>query len=397
MSNNIRLLFGGSLVLNAILIVSIIFMMNNQPGDTNTANEPLAQTEPTVVAVTQTPLIVTVVVTPTEPAEEPTIAPSVAPTETAVPTLIPTDTPTEEAQPTAEPSPTIAPTATPQPEPTEVVYRGPEWLQYTNRFRAEAGLPLLVENEDLSEGAANHSYYMIVNNTSSHNENPSLTGYTDTGAKAGVNGNIAISGVAGTTYYWPIDYWISAAFHTIPLLDPALEYVGYGEHNDASSSFGMAATMDVKSGLRADAEGVVYPIMFPRDGGETWVRSYSMPEFPNTAAGCSGYQKPTGAPIILLLGDGENTPQVRETRLEEDGNIIPHCVFDETDYYNPDAYWQEIGREILDKHDAVVLLPRSPLKVGQTYTAFVNNGGEEIEWSFQVVESPLLTKNATSE
>ena len=393
MSNNTRLFLGGSLVLNAILIVSIIFMMINQPGDTNTANEPLVQIEPTVVEITQTPVIVTVVVTPTEPAQEPTIAA----TETAVPTLIPTETPTEEAQPTTEPSPTIAPTATPQPEPTEVVYTGPDWLKYTNRFRAQAGLPLLVENKRLSEGAANHSYYMVVNNISSHNENPSLPGYTDTGAQAGVNGNIAISGVAGTTYSWPIDYWISAAFHIIPLLNPALEYVGYGEHSDFSSNFGMVATMDVKSGLRAEAADVDYPIMFPRDGGETWVRSYGMPEFPNTAAGCSGYQKPTGAPIILLLGDGENTPQIRETRLEENGNIIPHCAFDETDYYNPDAYWQEIGREILDKNDTVVILPRSPLKVGQTYTVFVNNGGEAIEWSFQVVESPLLTKKEASE
>ena len=238
---------------------------------------------------------------------------------------------------------------------------------------------------------------MIANSSASHSEDPKLTGYTDIGLKAGQNGNIAISGVAGTTYYWPIDYWISAAFHAIPLLDPALEYVGYGEKSDANSSFGMAATMDVKSGPRRDSTDTQYPILFPRDGGQTWVTRYSMPEFPNTASGCSGYQKPTGAPIILILGSGENTPQIRDAKLQQNGSDIAHCVFDETNYYNPQPYWQDVGRNILDQRDAVVILPRSPLTVGQEYSVYVNNGGEEIEWSFNVVESPLTTKAEATE
>jgi len=405
MSSNQRIVFGASLVLNAFLIIALIFIFINRPNETNMENSAIAQIESTTASSTanlptQTPIIITVVATPTdEPVTDPTevIETEVAiePTGTAVPTE--TLTPTQTAEPTIEPSPTIEPTPTPEPAPTEAVFTGPDWLRYTNQFRAQAGLPLLTENQQLSVGATNHSYYMVVNSSSSHNEDPSLPGYTDTGLQAGKNGNIAVSGVAGTTYYWPIEYWISAAFHTIPMLDPALTYVGYGEHSDASSNFGMAATMDVKSGLREDATDPEYPIMFPRDGGQAWVTSYSMPEFPNTATSCSGYQKPTGAPIILMLGNGENTPQIYETRLSSNGNNIPHCVFDETNYYNPDSYWQNTGRTILDNYDSVVILPRSSLSVGQEYSVYVNNGGEEIEWSFTVVENPLLTENISSE
>jgi uncharacterized protein YkwD len=396
MSSTERIVLIGSLILNAVLVFAVVFMLLNRPS----AEEAVAQIEPTATVTTaelptQTPIVITVVSTPTEIAEEPAPEVEVEPTETAIATEPPA--PTETMEPSIEPTATPEPSPTPQPEPTEAVYTGPPWLQYTNKFRAQAGLPLLVEDEKLSEGAANHSIYMINNSSASHSENPGLSGYTDIGLQAGRNGNIAISGVAGTTYNWPIEYWMSAAFHTIPMLDPALQSVGYGDHSDVNSGFGMAATMDVKSGLREDAPSAEYPIMFPRDGGQTWVTRYNMPEFPNTAAGCSGYQKPTGAPIILMLGDGDNIPQIRETRLQETGRDIPHCAFDETNYYNPEAYWQETGRTILSHNNSVVILPRSPLNVGQSYTVYVNNGGEEIEWSFTVVENPLIVGSETSE
>lgn len=395
MSKTERIVLVGSLILNAILILAVIFVLLNRPTEIATDDGAVAQAAPTKDLPTQTPIIITVVATPTAPAEEPTTEAEIEPTETAVPTETPA--PTQEAEPTIEPTPTTEPSPTPQPTPTEAVYTGPDWLKYTNQFRYEAGLPLVVEDERLSEGAANHSVYMITNSSASHNEDPNLPNYTDNGLQAGKNGNIAISGVAGTTYYWPIEYWISAAFHAIPLLDPALEYVGYGEHSDVNSSFGMAATMDVKSGPRRDATDTQYPILFPRDGGQTWVTRYNMPEFPNTASGCNGYQKPTGSPIILLLGDGENTPQIRDTKLQQNGSDVAHCVFDETNYYNPQPYWQDVGRTILDQRDAVVILPRSPLTVGQEYSVYVNNGGEEIEWSFNVVTNPLTTKAETTE
>lgn len=378
MAGKERIVLLTSLILNAALILVLIVTLINRPSETDSKNDTGAQVaaasvEPSAVPATQTAVIITVVARST--AAAPIIKISSPPTQTPIPT--------------SEPSPTTAPSPTPQPTATEAVYTGPQWLQYLNQFRAQAGLPHLVEDSRLSEGAANHSYYMVANSSISHNEDSSLSGYTDSGLQAGRNGNIAVSGLAGVTYNWPIDYWVSAAFHIIPMLDPTIIYTGYGDYNDATSSFGMAATLDIKSSPHTDPSTIQYPIMFPRDGGKTWVTTYSLPEIPNSASGCGGYQKPTGAPIVLLLGNGENTPQVYESSLLENDIPIPHCVFDETNYYNPQPYWQEAGRTILNNHDAVVMLPRSPLNVGSAYTATIVNGGETIEWSFTVITHPL--------
>ena len=97
-------------------------------------------------------------------------------------------------------------------------------MRYVNQFRNQANLPFLDEDADMSEGAANHSYYMVLNDSANHSENPNASGYTDSGNRAGQNGNIAISGIAGLFYDWSIDYWVSAVFHPVPLLDPTFHY-----------------------------------------------------------------------------------------------------------------------------------------------------------------------------
>ena len=46
------------------------------------------------------------------------------------------------------------------------------------------------------------------------------------------------------------------------------------------------------------------------------------------------------------------------------------------------------GRLILDKRDAVVIIPRSPLEVGKSYTVTLVVNGETITWSFDAVSPP---------
>ena len=389
MSGKERIVFGISLIINALLILALLFILTNQPNKataSSVAEVEITAVPATIIPLTQTPFIVTVIATSSEIIAEPTVEP----TETAV--FTPTPLP---PVPTPTTAPPPSPTPVPIPVVDEPVYTGPDWLKYANQFRNQANLPFLVEDENMSEGAANHSYYMVLNDSVSHSESLGTSGYTDNGNDAGQNGSIAISGVAGVFYDWPMDYWISASFHAVPFLDPTLAFTGYGDHTDVNSNFGMAATMDVNSGLREDSSYDQYPITFPRDDGEIWVTAFHMPEFPDSATGCPGYQRPMGAPIIIILGDGDGTPQIYETRLSEGGNAIAHCTFDETNYYNPEAYWQEVGRTILNKRDAVVIIPRSPLKAGHEYTAYINNSGEEIEWSFTVVPHPL--KNVVEE
>ena len=385
----------GSIALNVVLLITVLFLWQR-------SSPPTPPTTTAVAAITAT----SVSPTPTTPQETavPTTAATALPSEpTATPTEEPTAVPTPETSPEATSEPTTAPTVEPTvtaaplptetPEPTAVpadtaVLTGPNWLRYVNQFRLEANLPLVTENAAWSQGAANHSFYMVLNSDASHNEQVNAMGYTPEGAEAGTNGNIAISGSTGVGYTWPVDYWMSASFHALPLLDPELQQVGYGEYRDPASSFGLAATIDVNRGLRGMPADVQFPLTFPQDGGQTWVTTFSLPEFPNTIAGCSGYTQPTGAPLIIQMGGGDETPRVTSSEILRDGQAVAHCVFTEATYTNSNSYWQGIGRKILDERDAIILVPRSPLETGKSYTVTVVANGQEISWQFDVVAGP---------
>jgi hypothetical protein len=268
---------------------------------------------------------------------------------------------------------------------------GPDWLRYYNQFRTQSGLPQLSENVAWSAGSLAHSQYMMNNSLSVHAEDPNKPGYSATGNEAGKNGNIAISGWEGASDLWPIDYWMSAAFHAVPMLNPHLTQTGFGVFRDASNSFKMTASLDVSSqrDLGELPTSITYPLTYPQDGGNVWVLSYSLPEFPNPLTACSGLQKPTGTPIILQIGDGDLVPSVTHTSLtSSDGTSLTHCVIDETRYVNSNAYQQQQGRLILDKQDAIVLIPARPFTVGETYTASITVNGETVEWSFTAVAPP---------
>ncbi len=371
-------------LLNVVLIVLLLISRSGN-GETavssTTANEVAAQPStipPTATATGQPTATV---------ADEPTPTATVMFTATPLPTPEPTAT----AQPTEPPAPTatIPPTPTATVPPTAVP--GPDWLRYYNQFRTQAGLPQLSENTAWSAGSVAHSQYMMNNSLSVHAEDPNKPGYSATGDAAGQNGNIAISGWEGASDLWPIDYWMSATFHIVPMLNPYLTQTGFGVFRDASNSFKMTATLDVSSkrDLGELPAGITYPITFPKDGGEIWVLKYSLPEFPNPLTACGGLQKPVGPPIILQIGDGSLVPSVTQTLLtSSDGTALAHCVIDETRYVNNNAYQQQQGRLILDKQDAIVLIPTQPFAIGETYTASVTVNGETVTWSFTAVSPP---------
>jgi uncharacterized protein YkwD len=383
MESRTGIVLGASLALNVLLLVLVGFLwLRQSPVEAATAVVAITpEPSPTAPSPTATPLPEPTVTSTLEPIAGPTLEP------TAEPTIEPTAEPTIE--PTAEPTiePTPEPTVEPTPEPTPVV-TGPNWLRYANQFRLQGGLPLLTENSLWSIGSAEHSRYMALNNTATHVQEPDLAGYSPDGALAGLNGNIAMSGSADVALIWPFEYWMSASFHALPLLDPQLQRVGYGDYRDARSAAGMTATLDVARGLDEQQTDFAYPLTFPRDGGQMWVTTFNLPEFPDSAAGCPGYNRPTGAPIFVQIGPGDQTPSVTRTELLRGDTAVPHCVFTETTYTNSNPYWQSIGRRILDDRDAIVLLPRSPLEVGQRYSVTVETNGQTISWQFDVVTRP---------
>lgn len=264
-----------------------------------------------------------------------------------------------------------------------------EWLTYLNLFREIGGLPRLQAINTLSEGTELHSRYMVLNQDPiAHYEDPVNPLFTEPGDQAAVHGNLFASTQLEATYTWGINFWISAPFHLTPILDPALQEVGFGIHNEQVGLFQMAAVLDVRSQLGNAGGNVSYPLFFPGNGSATWVVRHSMYEWPDALESCPGFTRPTGAPLVLQLGDGSTTPRVTSHRLMDGNQVLESCRFDETTYTNSNAYAQSTGREILNQRDAVVILPRRELAMGHTFTVEVVAGGQTYTWSFSTRRPP---------
>ena len=274
----------------------------------------------------------------------------------------------------------------------------PGWLRYTNEFRAQSGMTPLVENGILSMGGRLHSIYLVKEDEPDHAENPASPLYSEAGVKAAINGNIYIDTWWLVSSKQAIDFWISAPFHAIPMFNPHLQQVGYGDYYEREGEFHYGATMDVRSGKSDITEGTVFPITFPGDGGETWVTSHFLKEYPSPIITCGGYELPVGAPVMAQLGDGSNRPLITAYDLSYEGEPLQVCMFNELTYGHPKPHAQAKGLKILDIQDAVVLMPRHELELGQ-YSAsisyiFLDANDEAISeemthtWTFDVVEDP---------
>lgn len=291
--------------------------------------------------------------------------------------------------PTETPLPTATATAvppTPTPVPTEVAE---PWLRYLNLVRAQGGVQPVTRSNVWSEGSRLHSVYMLNTGQIWHSEDINSPWYTAVGDTAAKNGLLAISGWESAPDTWPIDYWMSATFHMVPLLDAELQIIGYGIDRNGATDGKMAGTMDVEQGLRDLPADFDYPVTFPQDGGETWVVRYSLPEFPNPLTSCPGFQKPTGPPLVVQIGAGDQVPRVDESFFFAGATELNHCIIDETSYFNSKENAQRIGRTILDKRDAIVLIPQKPLEVGVEYTVTIVVNNETIRWTFTAVNAPI--------
>jgi uncharacterized protein YkwD len=287
--------------------------------------------------------------------------------------------------PTPEPAPNLEAAAN-----TEVADVSEQnWLTYLNQFRTMGGLTPLQSSPELTNGSQLHSRYMVLNDAPiAHSESNSNPLYTSAGNQAAHNGNIFATTQIEADFTWAINFWISAPFHLVPIIDPTLGTVGYGNFNAPNGTFHMAAVLDVLS-EKGNAEGSIeYPLYFPAPDSTTWVVRHSLFEWPDPLASCPGYQRPAGAPIVLQLGDGSTTPRVTSYVLAVEGKPVASCLFTEATYSNSDNYAQKTGRTILDERDAIVIMPRSPLLADSTYTATIVADGQTYSWSFTIGSPP---------
>ncbi|MGI9622394.1 MAG: hypothetical protein ACR2PK_06115, partial [Acidimicrobiales bacterium] len=67
-----------------------------------------------------------------------------------------------------------------------------------------------------------------------------------------------------------------------------------------------------------------------------------------------------------------------------DGQPIQHCVFDGSNYSNPDGSARSLGRSILNSANAVVLMPRQALDPGEEYCFTARSKGVTVGACFIV-------------
>ena len=290
-------------------------------------------------------------------------------------------------------------TSPPEPQPAEnleeraaeEVNAVPEenWLTYLNLFRSMGGMTPFQNSEALSYGSQLHGRYMVLNDKpTAHTENSNNPLYSAERNQAAQNGNIFATTQLEADYRWAINFWISAPFHLVNIIDPTLETVGYGDFHGDNGTFKMAGVLDVLSEKGNGTSDVTYPIYFPAPDSSTWIVRHSLYEWPDPLTSCPGYQRPAGAPIVLQLGDGSGTPRVTSFSVAVDGQVVESCLISETSYTNPDSFAQRTGRAILDDQDAIVILPRRSLQGNSTYTVNVVANGQAYTWSFSTTNSP---------
>ena len=248
-----------------------------------------------------------------------------------------------------------------------------DWLSRVNDLRAVGSLPPVVENPAWSQGCWLHSRYMAENNYIGHSEVVSNPWYSSEGAAAAASSNCFL-GVGGID---AIDGWMRTPFHGIAIIDPCLGTVGFGSY----SSSRLAAALDVIRGLGTQPIQVSYPVYWPASGQTIPFLSYWGGERPDPLAN-SSFVPPVGPPIFLQIGAGSEVPIVSRSSFRLGTRELDHLVLTETNYTNPDSEAQSLGRAVLDSRDAVVLMPRTPLLLGQRYDVEVVCNGVTYSWWF---------------
>lgn len=262
------------------------------------------------------------------------------------------------------------------------------WLTRLNHFRAISQLGMLHDDPAISAAARAHSQYLLANyadkisggeplGDAGHEESPGKTGYSPAGAAIAPNAQLAW-GCGPYDTSGQIDQWIAGPFHRLPMLDPFLIEVGFGEAADNGcwvAALRLAAP---------DEHPAPYTraIEFPPDGVPVPI-NWSGVEFPNPIASCPGYEMPVGLPITLQLGRLYDA-QLTAHSLSVDGAVVDSCAFDARAYQNPDAAAQEYGRWALRSSGAVVLIPRAPLDPGKRYSVSITAHGQVYAWTVRV-------------
>jgi len=262
-----------------------------------------------------------------------------------------------------------------------------DWLGIVNVYRSQSGLAPVVDNPAWSNGATNHSCWMLLNNIA-HDETPGSPGYTADGDLAGNSGNVAVSSSSSATTRSHIDLWMTGPFHAIGLLRPSLSQAAYGScaspPNPTRTQWKSAATLDVVRGNNWGAAKLVAPVVFPGNGATTSLTRF-IAETPDPRTFCGWGSQTVGLPLIAMMPANVTTASAT---LVGPSGPIPTCVLHKSNTSGT-------ASSILGGDNAVVVVPAAPLTTG-TYTVSVGSNGGNANWTFTVDPTAALTPVPTA-
>jgi hypothetical protein len=253
-----------------------------------------------------------------------------------------------------------------------------------NWLRSLGGLPAVTDNTSWSYGDQLHAQYMVKNDYIGHDEDPANVWYTEEGDTAAGTSNVMAPSSTGYTDNGAIDLWMGGPFHGLGIIDPALSVTGYVSYRAEDGGYQMGACLDVIRGLGSIPPSVTFPILWPANNNILPYTRFNGGEWPEPLSSCPGFTLPSGPPIYLQIGSGSQIPNVTAYSFNQGSTNLEICEFDETNYTNPNASYQDLGRSVLNMRDAIVIMPRAPLTPGLTYTVSITNSGTTYTWSFKV-------------
>jgi hypothetical protein len=258
-----------------------------------------------------------------------------------------------------------------------------DWLGIVNVYRAQSGLTPVANNPSWSNGATNHSCWMLLNGIA-HDEIPGTPGYTVEGDQAGNSGNVAVSSNSSATPRSHIDLWMTGPFHAIGLLRPSLQQAAFGicssPPNPTNTRWKSAATLDVARGNSWGTPKPATPIVFPGNGATTSLTRF-IAESPDPRTFCGWGAQNVGLPLIAMM---PSSVTAATATLVGPAGAVPTCVLHASNTSG-------VASSILGGDNAVVVVPAAPLATG-AYTASVTSNGGTANWSFNVDPSAPLTR-----
>ena len=285
------------------------------------------------------------------------------------------------------------------------------WLTQINQYRMMAGLESVEEVAAISAGDTNHARYLVKRfevespeQVDIYSENRATEWSTPSGAAAASLSNIALRTGAEqpsdleTQIRQVIDDWMTDPFQRLPILDPELRRIGLGlyrEKNFTSIVLQVRTPAPPQEALMGSAEDYrlarppaenssKYPIMFPSAGSDIGLVAFEGGAWPNLFTSCPGLGLPVGLPITLELGPSAQDQNIMRHSITTNQRPLEHCIFIPGTYVGMNDAQTLIGRQVLSTFGAVVLIPRLPLRAGNSYSVSVSTDRKEYQWSFSV-------------